>query len=145
MAQRPTIQAQPKTIDDYLTGLSGSQRVALEKLRKSIQAAAPDAEECISYRIPAFRLNGKCLVWFGAAAKHYALYGLVEAEAGDFNGYATSGKGTIRFLFDQPLPVALVRKLVKARVAAVAATAAAYNITRTSRQPKRADSGAPRR
>ena len=58
----------PQTIDEYLAPLSDGQRAALEKLRKTIKAAAPKAEECISYQLPAFRLDGKLLVAFGAAA-----------------------------------------------------------------------------
>ena len=60
----------PKTIDEYLAGLADDKRAALERLRKTIRATAPRAEECISYRLPAFRLDGKMLVAFGAAAKH---------------------------------------------------------------------------
>ena len=58
--------AKPKTIDDYLAKLSADKRAALEKLRKVIRAAAPKAEECISYQIPAFRLSGRALVCFAA-------------------------------------------------------------------------------
>ena len=109
----------PSTIDEYLAALSDDKRAALEKLRKTIRAAAPDAEECISYGVPAFRHNG-VLVSFGAAAKHCAFYlmsaSTVEAHKDELEGYDTS-KGTIRFQADKSLPVALVRKLVKARVA----------------------------
>jgi uncharacterized protein YdhG (YjbR/CyaY superfamily) len=108
------------TIDEYLATLSDDKRAALEKLRKAIRAAAPRAEECISYRLPALRLDGKLLVAFGAAAEHYALYPMsaatVAAHAHELRGYDTS-KGTIRFQLDEPLPVALVKKLVKARIA----------------------------
>jgi uncharacterized protein YdhG (YjbR/CyaY superfamily) len=62
----------PKTIDEYLATLSDDKRAALEKLRKAIKAAAPKAEESISYQLPAFRLNGRTLVAFGATAKHCA-------------------------------------------------------------------------
>jgi uncharacterized protein YdhG (YjbR/CyaY superfamily) len=109
----------PKTIDEYLAKLSDDKRAALEKLRKTIRAVAPKAEECISYQIPSFRLNGM-LVGFGATAKHCAFYLLssstVEAHKAELEGYDTS-KGTIRFQPDKPLPAALVRKLVKARIA----------------------------
>ena len=109
----------PRTIDEYLAALSEDKRAALEKLRKTIRAAAPKAEECISYQIPAFRLNGM-LVGFGATAKHCAFYLMssttVEAHKDELEGYDTS-KGTIRFQADHPLPAALVRKLVKARIA----------------------------
>ena len=106
-----------KTIDEYLATLSEDKRAALEKLRKAIKAAAPKAEECISYQLPAFRLNGRMLVWFGATAKHCAFYpgAVVEAFKSELKDYDTS-KGTIRFQPDHPLPAALVRKLVKARI-----------------------------
>ena len=108
----------PQTIDEYLAPLSKGQRAALEKLRKTIKATAPKAEECISYQLPAFRLDGKLLVAFGAWANHCAFYpGAVMEDLGvELKGYDTS-KGTIRFLTNRPLPAALVRKLVKARIA----------------------------
>ncbi len=110
----------PKTIDEYLAALSDDKRAALEKLRKTIRAAAPKAEECISYQLAAFRLNGRPLVAFGATANHCAFYSMssstVAAHKDELKDYDTS-KGTIRFQADKPLPVALVRKLVKARIA----------------------------
>jgi uncharacterized protein YdhG (YjbR/CyaY superfamily) len=109
----------PKTIDEYLAALSDDKRAALEKLRKTIRAAAPKAEECISYQLPAFRQNGM-LVGFGATANHCAFYlmsgSTVEAYKDELKDYDTS-KGTIRFKSDKPLPDALVRKLVEARIA----------------------------
>jgi uncharacterized protein YdhG (YjbR/CyaY superfamily) len=109
----------PKTIDEYLAALSDDKRAALEKLRKTIRAAAPKAEECISYQIPAYRQNGM-LVGFGATAKHCAFYlmssSTVEAHKDELEDYDTS-RGTIRFQAENPLPAALVRKLVKARLA----------------------------
>ena len=117
MAGKPRTKA--KTIDEYLAALSDDKRAALEKLRKTIRAAAPKAEECISYRLPAFRLNGRMLVAFGATAQHCAFYlmssSTVDAHKGELKDYDTS-KGTIRFQADKPLPAALVRKLVKARI-----------------------------
>ncbi len=114
-----TRKGKPATIDEYLAGLSDDKRAALEKLRNTIRRAAPKAEECISYSLPAFRLNG-LLVGFGATANHCAFYPMsgttVEAHEKDLEGYDTS-KGTIRFQPDKPLPAALVRKLVKARIA----------------------------
>ena len=92
---------------------------ALEKLRRTIRAAAPNAEECISYGVPAFRLNG-VLVGMGAGDSHCALYlmngSTVDAFKEELKRYDTS-KGTIRFSAEKPLPVGLVRKLVKARIA----------------------------
>ena len=107
------------TIDEYLASVSDDKRPALEKLRNTIRSIAPKAEECISYGIPAFRLNGM-LVGFGATSKHCALYlmsgTIVEAFRDDLRDYDTS-KGTIRFQAEQPLPVALVKELVRARIA----------------------------
>src|SRR6185295_204450 len=112
--------AKPQNIDEYLEPLSKEKRAALEKLRKTIKAVAPKAEECISYGLAAFRLNGRPLVAFGATANHCAFYPMnsttVEAFQEELEGFETS-KGTIRFQADNPLPAALVRKLVKARIA----------------------------
>jgi uncharacterized protein YdhG (YjbR/CyaY superfamily) len=108
-----------RTIDEYLAALSDDKRAALEKLRKTIRATAPKAEECISYQIAAYRQDGM-LVGFGATANHCAFYlmssSIVEAHREELKDYDTS-KGTIRFQPDKPLPVGLVRKLVKARIA----------------------------
>jgi uncharacterized protein YdhG (YjbR/CyaY superfamily) len=102
--------------------LSDDKRAALEKLRKAIRAAAPKAEEGFSYGLPAFRLDGKPLAGFGASANHCAFYpmsgSIVEAHGDELTGYDRS-KGTIRFPPDKPLPAALVRKLVKARIAEI--------------------------
>ncbi len=109
----------PRTIDEYLAPLSSEKRAALEKLRRDIRSAAPGAEECISYGIPALRLRGRLLVGFGAAAKHCAFYPgahPVEAHREELEAYGTS-KGTIRFRPENPLPATLVRKLVKTRIA----------------------------
>jgi uncharacterized protein YdhG (YjbR/CyaY superfamily) len=99
--------------------LSVDKRRVLQKLRQQIRAAAPKAEECMSYGIPGFRLNGKLLVSYGAAAKHCAFYpgSIVREFAKELKDYDTSGKGTIRFATDEPLPPSLVRKIVKARIA----------------------------
>lgn len=107
-----------ETIDDYLAGLDEDKRAALERLRKTIKTIVPRAEECISYQLPAFRLDGRVLVWFGAASKHCAFYpgGSIDDFKRELQGYDIS-KGTIRFQPDRPLPVALVRKLIKARIA----------------------------
>jgi len=108
----------PATIDQYLEALTPEKRAALQRLRKHIRTAAPKAEECISYGLPAFRLNGKFLVALGAASKHCAFYGgsILSTCKKELKNYDTS-KGTIRFQPDRPLPGSLVRKLVKARMA----------------------------
>jgi uncharacterized protein YdhG (YjbR/CyaY superfamily) len=108
----------PTTVDEYLARVPPDKRAALEKLRKDVHAAASGVEECISYQMPAFRYNGRVIVWLGAAAKHCAFYpgGLVRAFARELAGYDVS-KGTIRFDAAKPLPSALVKKIVKARIA----------------------------
>jgi uncharacterized protein YdhG (YjbR/CyaY superfamily) len=110
----------PKTTDAYLAALSEDKRPALEGLRKSIKAAVPKAEECICYDLPAFRLNGKLLVAYGAGANHCAFYpgSVLQAFKDELKGYDTS-KGTIRFQPDKPLPSSLVRSIVKLRIARI--------------------------
>ena len=106
-------------VDDYLAKVAAPQRAALESLRRIIRSAAPQAEECISYGVPAFR-QGRMLVGFGATANHCSFFLMsgttVAAFADELAGYDTS-KGTIRFTPENPLPAALVRKLFKARLA----------------------------
>jgi uncharacterized protein YdhG (YjbR/CyaY superfamily) len=108
------------THDEYLATLSAGQRAVLEKLRKAIKAAAPRAEECISYGLPAFRLHGKPLVAYSASKNHCSLYPMSGATVAtlkdDLKGYDTR-KGTIHFQPDKPLPASLVRKVVKTRIA----------------------------
>jgi uncharacterized protein YdhG (YjbR/CyaY superfamily) len=124
------------THDEYLAALPHDKRAALKRLRRAIQLAAPGAEECMSYELPAFRLDGKVLVLFGATAKQCSFYPgsgtAVEAHKGVLEGYGTS-KGTIRFDAGKPLPSTLVGKIVKYRVAENAA------------QKQQAAAGAPRR
>ncbi|MEZ4446033.1 MAG: DUF1801 domain-containing protein [Polyangiaceae bacterium] len=107
-------------VDAYLAALPEDQRRALESLRQIIHRVVPGASEAIRYQLPAFTLDGKSLVAFGAARKHCAFYPmsgtLVARFAEELAAYPTS-KGTIRFTPDAPLPKALVTKLVKARVA----------------------------
>jgi uncharacterized protein YdhG (YjbR/CyaY superfamily) len=105
-------------IDQYVAALPANQRAILQKLRVTIRAAAPHAEEGVSYGLPAFRINGRPLVCFAAAVHHCSLYpmspAVIRAHADDLKKYETS-KGTIRFV--APLPAALVRKIVRARLA----------------------------
>ena len=111
--------AKPQTIDEYLSRVSDDKRAALENLRRAIRSVAPRAEECISYGVPGFRLDGKLLVSFGAARNHCSFYPgalPVRTYREELKSYST-GKGTIRFPPDRPLPPSLVRKLVKARIA----------------------------
>ena len=116
----PLAKRKPQTIDEYLATTKPDQRRTLAKLRKTIHAVAPKAEECISYGIPAFRLNGRSLVFFGAWANHCSFYPgsskTLKNFQSDLKGFQVS-KGTIRFSCDNPLPTALIKKLVKARIA----------------------------
>jgi uncharacterized protein YdhG (YjbR/CyaY superfamily) len=106
------------TPGDYLAKLSNEKRAALEKLRRTIKASAPDAEECITYGLPGFRLNGKFLVAYGAAVNHCAFYpgSVVQSLGDELKDYSVSN-GTIRFPADRPLPSRIVRKLLKLRIA----------------------------
>src|SRR5947209_14812677 len=107
----------PKTHDDYLARVSSDKRAALQKLRRIIKAAAPKAEECISYQVPAFRLNGKFLVAYAAAANHCSFYpaSVIAGLKSELKSYDTS-QGTIRFPAEKPLSSTLVRKLVRLRI-----------------------------
>lgn len=133
-------KSKPQTIDEYLAALNTTQRAALQKLRKAIKSAAPAVEECISYQIPGFRLGGKVIVWFGAAANHCAFYPgafPIQAHKEELDAYDTE-KGTIRFQPDKPLPVALVRKLVKTRIAELSVKQSSKNRTSRAGAPRRA-------
>jgi len=115
-----SVKKKPKTIDEYLANVKPDHRKTLQKLRQTIQIAAPKAEECISYGIPAFRLNRRLFVFFAAWANHCAFYPGSAAALKNFRnelGNFQTSKGTIRFSPDKPLPVALVKKLVKTRIA----------------------------
>jgi uncharacterized protein YdhG (YjbR/CyaY superfamily) len=107
-----------QTVDSYFESLPENARLTLEKVRSTIKAMVPEAEEVISYGIPIFKHNGS-LVGLGAAKNHCALYVMspkvVDSFKDDFKKYDIS-KGTIRFPLDKPLPATLVKKIVKARL-----------------------------
>lgn len=112
--------AKPTTIDEYLRALPDDQRRALTALRAQIKAAAPSAEEYIGYGLAGFKLNGKPLIYMGAAKNHCAIYGARAdaALAGKLKAFKQS-KGTIQFTPDKPIPASLVKLIVKARVEAL--------------------------
>jgi uncharacterized protein YdhG (YjbR/CyaY superfamily) len=109
----------PKSIDEYLAAVPEPARSMLKKMRAAIRSAVPpEATEIISYRIPAFKHKG-VLVWFAGFSDHCSLFptaSVIDAFKNELKGFSTS-KGTIQFPTDKPLPTALVKKLVKARVA----------------------------
>jgi uncharacterized protein YdhG (YjbR/CyaY superfamily) len=114
------------SVEEYLASVPDDARMALESLRRTIRSVVPDAEEVISYGIPTFRQQGG-LVAFGAAKGHCGFYvmstAVMEAHRGEMEGFSTA-KGTVRFTPDKPLPEALVKKLVLARIAENEAVAA---------------------
>jgi uncharacterized protein YdhG (YjbR/CyaY superfamily) len=121
MAQRKT------DVDAYLARLSADKRATLESVRKAIRAAAPQAREGLSYGMPAF-IQGQPIAGYAASARHCSYYpmsgAVTSALEADLEGYETS-KGTIRFPVGKPPSAALIRKLVRARLAEIAANAAA--------------------
>jgi len=108
----------PANTDEYISRFPEETQKLLEQLRKTIKAAAPQAQEVISYAMPAFKLNGM-LVWFAAHTAHIGFYPRasgIEAFATELSGYKMS-KGAVQFPMDSPLPLRLITKIVKFRVA----------------------------
>ncbi len=110
-----------KTIDEYLSGFTKEVQVVLMQVRKTIQVASPDATETISYGMPAFKLNG-ILVYFAAFKNHIGLYALPSGNKAfekELSQYKT-GKGSIQFPLNKPMPLDLITKIVKYRVKKIA-------------------------
>ena len=109
----------PKSVDEYLAGIPEPARSSLNKIRAAIRSAVPaEATETISYGIPAFK-DKRVLVWFAAFSNHCSLFptaSVIETFKNELKGFSTS-KGTVQFPMDKPLPTALIKKLVEARVA----------------------------
>ena len=117
----------PDEVDAYLAALPDGQRAVLQKLREAIRAAAPGAVETISYQMPAFKLHGRFLVSYAGFSDHCSLFpasGQVLDEHGEEVKPFRTGKGTLQFTVEHPIPAALVRKIVKTRIAEVEAAAA---------------------
>jgi uncharacterized protein YdhG (YjbR/CyaY superfamily) len=110
----------PTSVQQYLSWQNDEQRAALDTLREVISSAVPDATEGISYSMPAFLLDGKGLVCYAAFNDHYSLFPMSTAamtKHAEQLGDRVTGKGTIRFEYDERLPAGLVKKIVKTRVA----------------------------
>jgi uncharacterized protein YdhG (YjbR/CyaY superfamily) len=109
----------PKNVEEYLAGVPEPARTTLSKVRAAIRTAVPQGTtEVISYGMPAFKHN-KVLVWYASFSNHCSLFptgAVIEAFKKELKGFSTS-KGTIQFSTDKPLPISLLKKLVKARVA----------------------------
>ncbi len=106
-------------IDSYLAGLDEPKRGTLERLRTSIMAVVPDADQCISYGVPAFKVRGKAVAGFAAFKSHLSYLphsgSVLDELRDDLAGYETS-KGSLRFAIDEPLPDGLVQALITARL-----------------------------
>lgn len=116
--------ATPTSVEAYLAALPDERRAALERLRKVLAAAIPGGVEAISWQMPSFKHRGRALVCYAAFADHYSLFPMsgevIEAVGDELKPYV-SGRGTIRFRYDERFPVALVKRVVKARLAEVEA------------------------
>ena len=138
--------AVPTTIDDYIAGFPRGIQTALTRVRRAIRRAVPDAEEAISYQIPAFRLNGRILIYFAGWASHYSLYPandrLLAAFRDELAPYEASGKGTIRFPLDEPVPVKLIEAIAKFRARQ---SVERSRTTKTKTSPKAPALGAKKR
>lgn len=114
----------PTSVEAYFESLSDERRAALQKLRETIAAVVPEAEEAIAWSMPAFKLGGKGLVCYAAFKDHYSFFpmsrGAIEAHRDELGAHVT-GEGTISFDYGERLLVGLVKKVVKARVAEAAA------------------------
>jgi uncharacterized protein YdhG (YjbR/CyaY superfamily) len=125
----------PNKIDRYLHTLPADQRKALQQLRRTIQSAVPRAEEGASYGLPAYILNGRPLAAFSASKHHCSFFPMdgstVSALAAELKGFDVS-KGTIRFTPDKPLPASLIKRIVKARAAAIGGRAAKSEVSQPS-------------
>jgi uncharacterized protein YdhG (YjbR/CyaY superfamily) len=108
-------------VDEYLRGVTEPERSTLEALRSTILQTVPDAQQVISYRVPAFRVNGRTVAGFAAFAAHLSYLpfsgSVLPALAEELEGY-TMTKSSLHFSVDHPLPAALVRKLIAMRLAA---------------------------
>lgn len=113
-------QAAPRNVDEYIADFPQGVRTVLQHVRSTIRKAMPGAEEVISYKIPAYKLNGRTVLYFAGWKEHFSLYPstdrLVAAFRDELAPYEVSGKGTIRFRLSEPVPVRLIAGIAKFRV-----------------------------
>ena len=108
-----------RTHEEYIASFPTEVQKVLQQIRQTIQQAAPEAEEVISYHMPTFKLNGKVLIYYAAWKEHYSIYpttAAMERELEEIAQYTTSGKGTIQFRADKPVPFSLITKIVQFRL-----------------------------
>jgi uncharacterized protein YdhG (YjbR/CyaY superfamily) len=108
-----------KTIDEYILSFPKDVQKVLKQIRRTIKEVIPEVEETISYQIATFKLNGKYLVYIAGWKKHISLYPVsseMEKSIKEMSAYKTSGKGTVQFPMDKPIPLSLIKKIVKYRV-----------------------------
>jgi len=108
-----------KTIDEYIGTFTEDVQLMLEELRRFIKKEIPDGQEAISYQLPAFRLNGKILIYFAGWKKHVSLYPItaeMTTAIKELSAFETSGKGTVRFPLDKPMPWPLIKKIIRYRM-----------------------------
>lgn len=118
MAKKIEANDSKTKIEKYFAAAPSGQRATLKKIRQLIRDSAPEAIENFSYRIPGFKYKGKPLVWYAAFEDHYSLFPTgegVEAHKSELKGYKVS-KGTIQFFWDKPIPLSLIRKIIKTRI-----------------------------
>ena len=108
----------PANIDEYIADFPEETQKILKKIRTIIKTTTPEAEESLAYGMPAYKTDGKPLVYFAGYKNHVGLYGVSASPEfkADFAAYKTSGKGTIQFPIDKPLPVTLIKRIVKHRI-----------------------------
>lgn len=124
VATRPVARTDFKSVSEYIASQPTEARTVLKRVRSAIQKALPRAEETISYQIPAYKLNGRALIYFAGWKRHYSLYPatrpLVAAFKNELAPYEVNDKGTIRFPLSEPVPVRLIEAIAKFRAKEVA-------------------------
>ena len=118
-SRRAMERFKPTTVSEYIAAFPNDVQKILKQIRRTVKKVAPGAAEKISYGIPALTLDGKYIIYYAAHKHHIGLYpepGKDKGFAKDYAPYKTSGKGTIQFPFNQPMPLALIEKIVKFRI-----------------------------